>query len=290
MLGSILAIMVAFTFSLSVILVRRGIERSNFFSASLVISIVGGAIIIPPAFLLTPLDSTNINGLLFFILAGLIHPGLSRLIYFRGMEKIGASINASIFASYPIFSTLFAAFILNESITFKLFIGVLLVVVGAIVIQASIHNSRVNLSKRRGLIYPLTNAVLVGLSYVIKKMGLNAWNTPLMATAIAYLATICFYIFLMFTPLSSSSNRKEVLGKFSFKLFWKPGVGFTVGHLLIFYALRYGDVSTVTPLVQLEPLFILMFIKYYLKSIEKVTSKLIFGTLFIIVGAIFVST
>jgi len=79
-----------------------------------------------------------------------------------------------------------------------------------------------------------------------------------------------------------------LLNKHSFKLFWKPGVGICIGCLLLFYALRYGNVSTVTPLIQVEPLFIFPLIRYYLKSIEKIPPKLAVGAITIILGAVIV--
>jgi drug/metabolite transporter (DMT)-like permease len=56
------------------------------------------------------------------------------------------------------------------------------------------------------------------------------------------------------------SRRPALLNKHSFKLFWKPGVWICIGCLLLFYALRYGDVSRATPLIQVEPLFIFLLI------------------------------
>jgi hypothetical protein len=46
--------------------------------------------------------SFNIFGALIFILAGFLHPGLSRLGYFQGVEKAGVCMAASIFTSYAI--------------------------------------------------------------------------------------------------------------------------------------------------------------------------------------------
>lgn len=290
MIGSIVAVLAAFLYALGSTLTRKNIEKSNFFSISFILSITGGITIIPIALLLTPLNSICVQALPFFMLAGLVHQGLGRLIYFKGMEKIGASLNASIFASYPVFSTLFALVILNESITYKVLVGPLLVAAGAIIIEASIHGDGIKVNARKGLIYPSINALLIGLAYVIKKLGLNLWNAPLMGTAVSYMVTICFYLLLTVMASALLRNSKlSALNKSSFTLFWKPGVALAVATLLSFYALTRGDVSTVVPLIQLEPIFIFVLVKYYLKDIEKVTSKLLVGTIFIISGAIVVS-
>jgi len=113
----------------------------------------------------------------------------------------------------------------------------------------------------RDFIYPFLAAILAGFSYVFKKEGLNLCDAPIMGVAVGYDAALLLYLPIMFM-------NPTILSKNSFKLFWKTGLGLCIGHLLMFYALRYGDVSTVTSLIQVEPLFILILIHHYLKGVE----------------------
>jgi drug/metabolite transporter (DMT)-like permease len=281
MVSSILAILTAFIWALSVVLVRKGLDSSNFVSASLVITVVGAVIFTPLSLLLTPMESVNIYGFSLFLLAGFIQPGLVRLLYFKGMEKVGASVNASIYASYPIFSSLTAVFLLNEELRIGLWIGIVCVVFGAVMVERAMYGSVVFRGCVRDLIYPFLAAVLVGFSYVFKKEGLNVCDTPIMGVAVGYAAALILYLPIMFM-------NPTLLGRNSFKLFWKPSIGLCIGHLIMFYALRYGDVSTVTPLIQVEPLFIFLLIHYYLKGIEKIPPKLVVGAITIILGAVLV--
>jgi len=57
-----------------------------------------------------------------------------------------------------------------------------------------------------------------------------------------------------------------------------------MGHLCTYYALRYGDVSTVTPLMNTQPLFIFFLAHIFLRELEKVTYKLVAGALIIVTG------
>jgi DME family drug/metabolite transporter len=281
MVSSILAILTALVWALSIVLVRRGLDSSNFISVSLVITVVGVVIFIPLSLLLTPIESVNIYGFSLFLIAGFIQPGLVRLLYFKGMERVGASVNASIYASYPIFSSLIAAFLLNEELTIGLWLGIVCVVFGAVMVERAIYGGVVFRGCVRGLIYPFLAAILVGFSYVFKKEGLNVCDAPIMGVAVGYVAAFLLYLPIMF-------RNSALLNRNSFKLFWKPGLGLCIGHLLMFYALRYGDVSTVTPLIQVEPLFIFLLIHYYLKGIEKIPPKLVVGAITIILGAVLV--
>ena len=281
MISSILALLTALVWALSVVLIRRGLDLSNFISVSLVITVVGVVIFIPLSLLLTPIEYVNMYGFSLFLLAGFIQPGLVRLLYFKGMERVGASVNASIYASYPIFSSLIAVFLLNEKLTIGLWLGIVCVVFGATVVQRAMYGDVVFRGCVKELIYPFLAAVLVGFSYVIKKEGLNVCDAPIMGVAIGYVAALLLYLPIML-------RNPALLNKYSFKLFWKSGIGLCIGHLLSFYALRYGDVSTVTPLIQVEPLFIFLLIHYYLKGIEKIPLKLVAGAITIILGAILV--
>jgi drug/metabolite transporter (DMT)-like permease len=197
------------------------------------------------------------------------------------MEGVGASVNASIFASYPIFSSLIAVFLLNEELRIGLWIGIVCVVLGAVMVERAMYGGVGFRGRVRELIYPFLAAILSGFSYVVRKEGLNLCDAPIMGVAIGYAASLILYLPIMFM-------NPTLLNRNSFKLFWKPGVGLCIGYLLSFYALRYGDVSTVTPLIQVEPLFIFILIHHYLKGVEKISLRLVAGAVTIILGAILV--
>ncbi len=60
--------------------------------------------------------------------------------------------------------------------------------------------------------------------------------------------------------------------------------GYLCSPTRTYYALRYGDVSTVTPLMNVEPFFVFILAYLVLREQEKITYKLVIGTLFIVVG------
>jgi drug/metabolite transporter (DMT)-like permease len=45
--------------------------------------------------------------------------------------------------------------------------------------------------------------------------------------------------------------------------------------MLSFYALSYDDVSVITPLLSIEPVFVALFAYLYLRKIERVSPKLV---------------
>lgn len=278
-----LAVLAALLFGLSVVLIRKVLHEINFITVTLVITIIGSTIIIPVALLTSPLGSVNAQGIGFFLVAGFLHPGLARLLYFKGMEKVGASINASIFASYPMFSAIIASILLQEELTYVKLIGVLCVVLGSVMVQRAMHTNgpRVR-GGARGLVYPFLAALTVGLAYVIKKLGLNVYDAPMVGTAMAYVSSLIFYALVI--PSAPNLRKLAALNKRSFGLLLMPGILICAGHMSSFYAVRYGDVSLVTPLIQTEPLFIFLLVRYYLKGLEPISPKLVIGAIAIILG------
>lgn len=281
MLGSIFAISQALLAAFSLTLVRKELEKANFLSVSLVVTIVGTGIFVPLALLLSPLHSVRVEGVILFLLAGFLWPAFARLLYFRGMEKVGASTSASVFASNPLFSFLIVSVVLTERATIGDLAGTVCVVFGAVVIQQSVQGGESSSKNRKGLLYPLSAAVLTGLAYTIKKQGLGFCDAPFLGVANGY-TTLCLYLSVL--TLLPKARASKLLNKQSFKLFWKSGLGLCIGHLLSFYALSYGNVSTVVPLMQTEPLFIFLFIHFLCKGTERISIKLIIGAITIIMG------
>ncbi len=99
MIGIAFALLAALAYGFSVVLVRKKLEESNFIFAALVLTITGNVILWPFAFLFTNLRTVNSEGILFFVIAGILAPGAARLCYYKGMEVAGVSINESMRAS-----------------------------------------------------------------------------------------------------------------------------------------------------------------------------------------------
>ena len=132
MLGVALALLSAMSFALSQMLVRRNLDKSNFVYISLTVTIMGNVILWPLALAFTDLNTVNLTGIAFFLVAGLLAPGIARLFYFKGMETAGISANASIFATSPIYTTITAIMLLGETLTAENWMGLACIITGVI--------------------------------------------------------------------------------------------------------------------------------------------------------------
>jgi drug/metabolite transporter (DMT)-like permease len=281
--GITFALLGTFLLSLGTILVRRGLVESDFLSATVITNLIGAVVFCILSLLTVSFKSANPVGIVLFALAGLFSPAFTRLTLFKGMEKLGASINASIFAVYPLFSSLLAVLLLGERPSFGVWVGIICIICGIIVIERNIRGTSIKSAspRRMWLAFPLVSALLLGFANVLRKMGLNVYNEPIVGSAIAYLSAICLYVLL-----STNMKKSKSVNRKSLRLFWKAGLMICAGYFCTYYALGYGEVSTLAPLMSIEPFFVFILVYIFLRDLEKITFKLVIGTLIVVTGVL----
>ncbi|MEJ2281248.1 MAG: EamA family transporter [Candidatus Bathyarchaeota archaeon] len=288
MLDILFALFSALALGSSQILVRKNLDKSNFFYISLTVTIMGNIILWPLTFFFTDLNTINPEGLMLFIIAGLFAPGIARIFYFKGMETAGVSANSSIFATYPLFTSIIAILLLDEVLSIENWIGLLCVVTGVIVIGRYVNQNNIQTKRisKKGLIVPVFGALALASSQIVRKESLNIINQPLLGTAIGYSTSLIVYLSVM------KLFKGEKISNFSrqdFQMFWKPGIGIALGWLLSFFALSQGLVSIIVPILQVELLFILLFSYIFLRKLEKISIKLVSSAILIITGVVLLS-
>ncbi len=288
MLGIILALLSSVMYTVSTILSRRRLDKTNPFSISLMTIIVGNISIWPFAMLFVNFEKINLESTFLFAIAGILAPGLARFFYYEGMKAVGASVNACIFATNPMYTSLLAVFLLNEDLSLANLIGIILIIMGVIFIEKNMNgNKRADVGKRiikSSLIFTLISTSVTAFSQIIRKQGLSVLNEPLFGLAIGTSASLFFYVFRLLTVEGYWPSSKDI------RLLWKPSLSLNLALILSFYALSYEKVSIVTPLIQIQPLILLFLAPKYLKNFEKITLKLVIFAIMIVTGVIFVSS
>jgi len=288
MFGIALALLSALSFGLSQILVRKNLDKSNFVFISLTVTIIGNVILWPLALTFTNLNTVNPEGLLLFVFAGLLAPGIARLFYFKGMETAGISANASIFATYPLYTSITAILLLGEALTAENWTGLACIIVGVIFVGRTINNGETSpkSTSKKGFIVPILGSLALAFSQIVRKEGLNIYNQPLLGVAVGYTTALIVYLLVM---AFSKDARRSRFSRKDIQMFWKPGVGIAAGWLLSFLALSQEMVSIVAPILQTELLFILFFAYIFLRKLEKISLKLIASAILIVAGVILIS-
>jgi drug/metabolite transporter (DMT)-like permease len=215
---------------------------------------------------LPPLPSLGL--LVPFVVAGVADPGLSRLLYYEGIERLGPSVASGILSANPVVGALIAVVVLGEQFTSVEALGVTLVVVGVVGIQlarptetdaAELDAVRRELagSTVSDLLYPAVGATLLAASFVVVKFGFDSYPDTLVATAVAQTAAV-----LLVAPVAFGSQETRQYARTAtpraISAFLFAGVTVGVGWYAMFLALDLGRVVTVLPLVSTYPLVVVV--------------------------------
>jgi len=280
-----LALLSSLLMSFTTIMMKKGIERTNPTSAMLVVTVVGSLIFLAISLPVIKLDYLKSKAFLLFILAGIFAPALVRWLYFVSLDRLGASISASIGSTGPAFTAILAIIFLKEKLTVSISLGIVLIITGIIILQRSMDtDGEFRVQRKKDLIFPVLSAIFLGLALVFRKMGLNILDVPLFGVTVGFLTSLFFYsiLFLMSKNMrhSVSMSRNDLL------FLCAAGVSLTTGWLTLFYALSLGDVIIVAPLSNLQPVMVVGLSYLFLKDIEKITSKMIAGMLVVLIGVL----
>ncbi len=280
-LVALLALGAASFFGASNILIRRGLDGSNP-HAGMVFSLLSNVVIlwvvffafVPLSFLL------SLKAVIIFCIAGLLAPGLARMLRYTSLEKIGVARTGPIAASSPIISTSIAVLFLGEQLTVPIIAGTFLIIVGVII--ASRKEFVVN---RNDMLFAVGAAILGGISFPIRKYGLSLLDSPITAGVVT--ASIGMALALIIIAIGGN------LGKVSFKdsglkFYLFAGACSSAAFILNFAALSAGDVAVVGPLIQTTPLFSLILSYLFINHLEKVNRQIWFGTIVSVVGVVLI--
>ena len=273
----LLALGGAFFSALATIYIRQGLRASDPY-AGFFVNVVVGTVSLWIAVIATGgLGHVSPRGALFFICAGLIGTVGGRLLRFVAIEKVGASIAAALINLNPFVSSALAIALLGESITVPIVIGTVVIVVGTTLL--SLGGKR--LGFRLGqLALPLLSAVCFGVVAVLRKLGLSDTSAVVGSAINVTTALVAYTAFLL------ASGRPEIMvcrGR-SLAYFAVAGLAENVGVFMNVVALSMGRVSVVTPLYGTAPIFVLVLAPFFLRDVERLTTRVVMGTLLIVFG------
>jgi len=282
----ILSLGAAFFYAVGNILIQIGLRYSGVLAAvfiNLVWGFLGGLSVYLFTASIEELFSIPV---LYFILAGVMGSFIARLLSYMGIERIGTSICSALMQSKPLFSALAAVVILDERLTISMAFGIVLMVMGTATISFEESGGKMqgNWSKK-DLIFPLMAGACFGVSHVFRKMGLmNIASQPILGVTVQNAAALA--LFFPFTLVLREGTKSKLDHKTGWIIFSLSGAANLMAQACLFYALNLGQVVTVSPLVSLEPFFVLFLVGIFLRKVERITFRLVIGTILIVGGAV----
>lgn len=275
----------AFCFSIAHILIRRGLVESNAITGSFISLSMTAAVLwlLLPFFV--PLSELWNPAVMLFAAAGVFAPGIGRTLSYLGIERIGVSRSVPIVNSSPIFASIFAVVFLGEVWVVQNVFGTLLVISGVVLL--SVAKPGKGPWRKIDVIFPVLGALSFGISTTMRKAGLGMLNIPLGAAAVTAAAGFLFSCVL----LQAQGGRKALkLSRTSAAWLFSAGIFNTSALLSVFFALSYGQVVVVEPLISSNPVLTLLMTAIFLRDLEVISLRVVIGALLTVLGTILVVT
>ncbi len=283
--AALFALGTAVLFAVHNVLIKKGLATSNTTTAVFITIGINSIFLWGFALLLTPLHTLATPGIFIFLGVGLFQPGLTRLLTVKGIDTLGVAIADPIRASTPMFSSLMAILFLGEQMTFAILCGTILIILGVTVLS---HQKSAGRPLRLlYFCYPILASFLVGLSQVARKFGLAFIPHPFLAASLT--ATSSFAVISSLFFLTGQRAEGLRLTRECLPYYLSAGVAISMSMASLYYALSLGEVIVVIPVTSSGPFFALTLSAIFLRDIEQVTLKIVFGASLIVLGVVLVT-
>lgn len=284
MLAVALALLASFTFGLTTVLVHRAVRGTDAFTG-LVLDLFFNSLLLW-LFLLWFYDLGALwaRANLIFVGAGLLVPGLFRLLAFKGIERLGASASAVILNTSPLFAILMAILFLGEEPGPMNVLGAVCVVGGLVMLswQGRSHSWSIH-----DLMFPVGAALLAALRDNLVRVGLLAGPAPIIGATIAATTSAIAMGLFYFPRLGGVRLRLAQTG--SLWSFCLVGCIHFIAYITMFTALGMAEVSVVSPLIHCFSLFTLGLSFLFLKDSDPLTPRKIVAGLLVVTGVLLIS-
>ena len=221
-------------------------------------------------------------GIWVFAAGGLVHPIFSRLMAYEANKRVGPTVSSAFDGTSPLFAAGMAIAFLDESLTLPIAIGTVLTMGGVMALYWSPSiSSRL---MQAAALFAVGAAFLRALIGVIGKYGLEMLPSPLMGGFVAYLVSA-----IAASMILGARHRSNPIDFHRTGLAWfmLSGIISGVAVTCFFYALLYGDVIVVTPIVSTVPLFAMLTAVAF--GIDRITGRIVLAVFIVIAGVVVVS-
>lgn len=295
--GAVLALLAAFSFGVYTIVLEHGMGRAREWldqSPALGAAFLSTAVAFTGFWVVAlgtgvPVEAITWIAVAPFIIAGVAYPGVFRMAFYVGIDRIGAGVAAAIVGAYPAVSAVLAIGFLGEQLTLLAAAGMGLIIVGVAVVQISqeddgedVVSAKLADSSPVDLLFPVVAMALFGGSLVLIKYGLDRFPHPITGTAITQ--TSAFVVITGWLLWSADSRQHLRVGRSAVTAYLVGGVFIVLAWLAQFFALQVGTVITVAALLNTYPLIVVAITYALAKQLPR-SPRLVGGVAAIVAGA-----
>ena len=268
-----LALVSAALFGSMTVALRFALAREPDAEAGAVLTIVAALLVTLPFVAAGEID---LAGTWPFLLAGVLGPGCSQLLFTLAVRDAGPSRTSVTVGTAPLFSIVIALVLLDEPAKAGVILGAILIVTGGILLVR--EPGRPEHVKWIGLGYALLAAIVFAVrDNLVRHLSLDTGVEPALAAASTLFAggvTVAVWLLV-------SRRRLPTRG---FRAFVPAGALFGLSYLCLFEAYYRGPVTVVSPLVATESLWGVALSALLLRRHELVGPRLVGGAALVVVG------
>lgn len=215
-----------------------------------------------------------------FLLAGVVAPGGSQILYVKAVREAGPSRTAVVVGVAPLVSVTIALIALGEPFRVPLLLGALSIVAGGIALAG--ERVRPETFRAIGITFALAGTALFATrDNVVRWLAADTHVAPQLAasaTLVSGSAVMALYL------LATRGSRAVRNVRRAFIPFVPSGLLWGLSYVTLFEAFYRGRVSVVSPLVATESLFGVLAAALFLRRSELVGRHLVLGALLIVAG------
>lgn len=218
-----------------------------------------------------------------FFLTGLFAPGISQILFTRGVGVIGPSRTAVLVGVSPVLSAAIAVVVLDEPLHIALVIGTLLVVAGGTLLVRERGRPGAQLSI--GIALGLSAALLFAIRDNLVRWGARGSDVPGFVAASASLvsATVVIAMVVLARPDATARVAR------AFRPFLLSGAVYGVSYACLYSAFDRGRVTVVAPLVATESLWAVLISMVVLRKSERIGARLLVAAALVVSGGALIS-
>jgi drug/metabolite transporter (DMT)-like permease len=210
-----------------------------------------------------------------FVVAGVVAPGVSQLLFVRAIELIGASRTAVLVGIAPLLSAGFAIALLGEPVHAGLVAGTLAIVAGGLLLTWERSATRL---PALGFIVGGIAAVAIAARDNFVRWAAKENALPGTSAAVLSLAAATVFLLLLFGRSSRRGlweQRRAVLAS---------ALLLGAAYACLLEALDRGRVTVVAPLYATESLWAVLFAALLLRTSEAVGRRLVAAAVLMVLG------
>ena len=247
---------------------------------------VGSLLTVLPAVLVTALAAAargewDLRSAWPFLLAGLLAPGVSQVLFTFAVRDAGASRTSVTVGTAPLFAVALALVFLDEPVVAGLLAGAALIVAGGFLLVSD--QARPEHFRRLGLVLALAATLAFATrDTLIRWLGTEATDVPPELAAFATVLTGGLVATVYVVSSRARPTRRAAVA------FLPAALCYGTSYVLLFEAFYRGRVSVVSPIVATESLWGVTLSWLFLRRTEHIGRHLVAGAALVVVGGVLI--